>query len=144
MRPATLFFALVILAASSGDSVAGWDADHSMFLLDGYCPVSLHESKSWVRGNTAYSASYDGAKYLFASEEAHDRFLANPEKYAVTYGGFDIVIADQEGVLQVGDRRHGVFYKQHVFLFTCEASLQAFWANPDRYASHYLLRRATH
>ena len=56
--------------------------------LRGYDPVAYFEDRKPIRGVENLSASYGGARYLFASESHRKLFLKNPKKYVPEYGGF--------------------------------------------------------
>ncbi len=59
--------------------------------LDGDCCVSLIEMHAHVKGEEAFSSEWRGLRYLFLSEEEKVVFDSNPEKYAVAFGGLDVV-----------------------------------------------------
>lgn len=48
--------------------------------VDGYCPVCIMKGEL-VKGNSRYSATYKGKKYLFDTNEDKRMFLENPELY---------------------------------------------------------------
>ncbi len=56
--------------------------------LEGNDPVAFFADKKAESGNPTFSSEYNGAKYLFASEEHKQAFDAEPDKYAPKYGGF--------------------------------------------------------
>ena len=56
--------------------------------LRGYDPVAYFEDGKPTPGTEKLSASYGGARFLFASESHRKRFLQNPKKYIPQYGGF--------------------------------------------------------
>jgi YHS domain-containing protein len=65
------------------------NADTDIVAVQGYDVVSYHQGDGVpVKGNGHHVATYKGASYLFATEENHKIFTANPEKYAPAYGGF--------------------------------------------------------
>jgi YHS domain-containing protein len=102
--------------------------------LDGYCPVSLVEKHIWIRGTEEFSASHDGLTYHLASEAARTKFLENSERFAPVMSGNDPVIWRDEKRLVPGRREHGVFYRERIYLFSTEESLDKFGRHPDRYA----------
>ena len=55
--------------------------------LEGYDPVSYFDREP-TRGRPEISAAHDGIRYLFASPEHQERFLADPERYLPRYGGW--------------------------------------------------------
>ncbi len=108
--------------------------------LDGFCPVSLIEKHKWVPGDKRWGAYHLGRTYLFAGPEEQSKFLANSnyDRYAPVASGADVVIAAEEHKLVPGMREHGVFFKDRIFLFANEASLQKFSANPFYYMGQAL------
>jgi YHS domain-containing protein len=56
--------------------------------LGGTDPVAYATEGRPVEGDAAYSASYDGATWHFASAVNRDLFLSDPERYAPQYGGW--------------------------------------------------------
>lgn len=56
--------------------------------LDGYDPVAFFVEKTPMNGDPGISASYNGAKYFFASKEHKTAFEADPGKYAPQFGGY--------------------------------------------------------
>jgi protein disulfide-isomerase len=112
--------------------------------LDGCCPVTLVEKQQWVRGDKRWGALHQGRTYLFTGPEEQRRFLANFDRYAPVISGNDIVLAAEEQKAVPGFREHGVFYANHIFLFSSEATLQKFSSNPDYFANQALgaLRQA--
>jgi YHS domain-containing protein len=63
-------------------------AGASGIALDGYDPVAFFIDKKPTHGDPAISATYKGAKYLFASKEHKVKFEADPEKYVPQFGGY--------------------------------------------------------
>ncbi len=107
--------------------------DSSRLGLEGYCPVTLAEQERWVKGDRQWGAVHRGRTFLFASAEAQHKFLSNFDRYAPALSGFDPVRYADLGQLVDGKRAHGVFYRDQVYLFSSEASLQQFWNAPERY-----------
>jgi YHS domain-containing protein len=56
--------------------------------IQGYDPVAYFTKQKAVKGNAAYSYTYNGAKYLFASAENKNAFAQQPTKYEPQYGGW--------------------------------------------------------
>ncbi len=56
--------------------------------LRGYDPVAYFEVGQPTPGLPAFSHSYKGSTFQFASEANLKKFVADPEKYAPQYGGF--------------------------------------------------------
>ena len=103
--------------------------------LDGYCPVALVDRTKWVKGDPAYGAFHRGRTYLFTSAVEQQQFLANPDRFTPALSGWDLVRYAETGELVEGKREHGVFYRDRIYLFGDEASLQRFGARPDYYVA---------
>ncbi|MEC7696968.1 MAG: thioredoxin family protein [Planctomycetota bacterium] len=101
--------------------------------LDGMCPVELVEHKKWVAGQTQWGAYHRGRLYLFSGEHQQQRFLANPDYYSPVLSGYDPVVAAESHAFVLGHRKHGVFYKNRVYLFADEENLKRFYQSPDRF-----------
>ena len=56
--------------------------------VGGFDLISYREPDGPAAGDPAISATYDGARYLFVSEENREAFVADPEHYLPSYGGF--------------------------------------------------------
>jgi hypothetical protein len=77
-------------AAQAGikGSTAQINTDDRGVALGGYDPVAYFDSGKPTRGVDRLYASYDGARYLFATAAHRKAFLANPRKYLPEFGGF--------------------------------------------------------
>jgi protein disulfide-isomerase len=102
--------------------------------LDGYCPVTMVDQGKWQRGDERFGIVHRGRLYLFAGDAEKQRFWADPDRFAPMLSGNDPVEFVENGRLVPGHRRHGVFYRNQIYLFVSEASLQQFWNNPQRYS----------
>jgi hypothetical protein len=92
--------ALIVTTAPAGllvsmPAMAGVPGSHSQINLDGnglalggYDPVAYFDGGKPTHGVEAIFASYDGARYLFATAAHRSAFLANPKKYVPEFGGF--------------------------------------------------------
>ncbi|MEO1701236.1 MAG: YHS domain-containing (seleno)protein [Pseudomonadota bacterium] len=58
------------------------------FAVEGYDAVAYQTQDAAVKGSDAFTATHEGATYLFSSAENRDAFASNPAKYAPKYGGF--------------------------------------------------------
>lgn len=54
----------------------------------GYDPVAYFTAGKPVKGEDAFTAEWQGAKWKFSSRKNMELFKANPEKYAPQYGGY--------------------------------------------------------
>jgi hypothetical protein len=101
------------------------------------CPVELIEQKKWVTGNRQWGAYHRGRLYLFVGESQQQRFLRNPDYYSPVLSGYDPVVAFEEGQFLQGQRKHGVFFKNRVYLFASEANLAQFYQAPERFKAAF-------
>jgi YHS domain-containing protein len=91
----TAILAVLILVPLGGALHAGVpgstlpiNVDSTGLALDGYDAVAYFESGKPTPGNAKIQASYNGARYLFASEAHRKAFIKNPTKYLPEFGGF--------------------------------------------------------
>jgi YHS domain-containing protein len=63
------------------------DSDSAGVALKGYDPVS-YQTGSAVSGKAGIFALWNGAIWLFSSEQNRTRFLADPERFAPAFGGY--------------------------------------------------------
>jgi YHS domain-containing protein len=96
MKPvkAALAAILVSLAAASlvHPALAKTDAISTSFLnrnaVSGYDTVAYFKAGKPVKGDKRFSATYQGATWLFSSAENRAAFLKDPAAYAPQYGGY--------------------------------------------------------
>jgi YHS domain-containing protein/thiol-disulfide isomerase/thioredoxin len=103
--------------------------------LDGYCPVSMVESgfTKWVKGDARFGAIHRGRTYLFASQEAQQKFLADPDHFSPMLSGYDAVKYIEKGELVEGTRKFGAIHKDKMYLFADEAAMVRFERQPEAY-----------
>ena len=106
--------------------------------MDGYDPVTLVEQHRWQVGDRRFGAIHRGCTYLFVGPEEQKKFLANPDRYSPAISGHDVVAAMDYGQEIDGRRALGVEYGNRVYLFSSEATRQAFMQNRDHYAAEVL------
>ncbi|HUY92034.1 MAG TPA: thioredoxin family protein [Pirellulales bacterium] len=107
--------------------------------LDGYCVVSLFENrKQWQQGDVKWGVIHRGQLYLFVSQEAQQKFMANPDNYCPVCRGHDPVLVLDQNQAVPGRRQYGVFYGERIFLFANESTLEQFSQNPKRYSAEIL------
>ena len=56
--------------------------------IEGADPVAYFTERKYVPGAPQFAYDWEGASWLFASENNRDAFAENPEKYAPQYGGW--------------------------------------------------------
>jgi YHS domain-containing protein len=69
---------------SSGYAVSGYDVVAYFDLEQN--PVGTAQPAA-VRGNSAYTAEHNGAKWAFSTAENRDKFVADPDKYTPRFDG---------------------------------------------------------
>ena len=82
-----LFLPLPLYAGVLG-STSPVNLDASGLALRGYDPVAYFETGKPMRGMAKITASFGGARYLFATKAHRKSFLNNPTKYLPQFGGF--------------------------------------------------------
>ena len=108
--------------------------------LEGCCPVSIVDQvgvdgAQWVLGQPQFAATYQGQLFYFASEQARQRFLADPARYAPVTFGNDPVLAIDQGQMVAGNRTHALYFGNRMYLFANESTLTAFVNDRLRYSS---------
>ena len=102
--------------------------------LDGFCPVTLAQQQVWKSGDPRWGIIHRERLYLFSSREAMERFWKSPDQFAPMLSGFDVVRFFHNGELLSGERKHGAWWGQEIYLFADENSLKQFWSNPAFYS----------
>src|SRR4030095_17123656 len=62
--------------------------DETGLTIEGYDPVAYVTERKPVKGDSRFTAEYNGATFQFASAEHKTLFKNAPEKYAPQYGAF--------------------------------------------------------
>lgn len=70
------------------NSTAAVNVDADGVILRNFDATSYAAGAEPVEGSSEFSATVDGATYLFATAEARDAFAADPAKYQPAFGGF--------------------------------------------------------
>ena len=112
MKKMLIFFILVVIgftacaldrfdepvySSSTGKAVGGWDT------------VSYFNSSSPQLGSEQWQTEYNGATWLFSSEENLNLFKASPSKYAPAYGGYCAWAASQNYLAPGSPRYWDIF-----------------------------------
>ncbi|MFZ6799059.1 YHS domain-containing (seleno)protein [Undibacterium sp. Di24W] len=74
--------------AQDQNSSAAVNLDTQGVALHGYDPVAYFTVKAPTLGKAAYTHTFEGATYRFASKENLEKFKAHPAQYAPQFGGF--------------------------------------------------------
>ena len=112
--------------------------------LDGFCPVSLAgwagKFPQWQPGDPRWGAIHRGRLYLFVGQAQQQAFLQDPDRFSPMLAGRDVVRMIKYGEKTTGERRHGVTYRDRVYLFRDEYSLQEFRKAPAFFSREALKR----
>lgn len=89
----TLLLALTISACGlipqqAKSSINAVNVDENALAIQGYDPVAYFTLNAPTKGDSQYTASYQGATYWFSSANHQSLFKADPAKYAPQYGGY--------------------------------------------------------
>ncbi|MGB0367392.1 MAG: YHS domain-containing (seleno)protein [Flavobacteriaceae bacterium] len=82
-HPVLLFLLLPLLLFGQKKNI-----DKNLLAVNGYDLVSYFTKENPQKGNAAYKLSWQGAHYLFVSEEHKAIFKKNPKMYLPAYGGW--------------------------------------------------------
>jgi protein disulfide-isomerase len=102
--------------------------------FEGYCPVSMRNQWKWVPGDPRWGIVHRGRTYWFAGEAEQKQFWADPDRYSPALSGMDPVMAIDHQQQVPGKREHSIDYDNLFYMFSSEATLAQFTANPERYA----------
>ncbi len=58
------------------------------FAINGYDSVAYHLEMKPVKGDSDFTAEWNGAIWRFKSADNRDRFASEPERWAPKYGGY--------------------------------------------------------
>jgi hypothetical protein len=100
--------------------------------IGGFDPVSYFVDSKAVKGLEDFEAWQGGVVWRFHNEGNRASFLAHPDIYGPQFGGYDPTDVAR-GVTVAGNPRLWVVAGERLFLFSREASRDAFAANPSRY-----------
>ncbi|MEZ6062588.1 MAG: hypothetical protein R3C19_19775 [Planctomycetaceae bacterium] len=98
--------------------------------LNGLCIVSLKNGRQ-VQGSDQFQSIYKGRIYTFANADCRNLFDANPESYAVAFGGCDPVHFVKTH--QAMEGRYLVSHADRLYMFSTKENVSLFRENPERY-----------
>jgi YHS domain-containing protein/thiol-disulfide isomerase/thioredoxin len=113
-------------------------------MIDGYCPVSLWETRKWVKGSSEFKSEFRGQIYHLSSAEAKKTFEENPRRYTPRFLGCDPVIVWESDRAVRGTTRFGAFYDDELYLFSTPENRDKFKDTPDRYIRTRIVLRPEH
>ncbi len=101
--------------------------------LDGYCPVTLMRTQTWVRGLEKHAIRHRGKVYLLSSEETAKEFMSAPDSFTPVLSGHDPLVFLREGKLVEGTIYDGVLRQDNLlFLFSSDENKEYFRNNYER------------
>lgn len=92
------FTFLLSLPSAVAAQVNGNGTPHA---IGGYDPVAYFTDHHAVRGSEAHAFTWQGAQWLFASDEHRALFAASPSRYAPAYGGYCAYAVSQGRVARI-------------------------------------------
>ncbi len=101
--------------------------------LKGFCPVTLRDERDLKNALPEHHSTFKGRTYYFSSADAKATFDEHPQQYAPTSGGQDVVLL-KEKVTKEGSLDHAVWFKDRLYLFTSQKTLEQFVATPKEFA----------
>ncbi|MCH2594837.1 MAG: hypothetical protein MKZ95_03335 [Pirellulales bacterium] len=110
------------------------DSTTATLAMQGYCPVTIHQSGLWKNGSTEFQVNLDGKQYLFLDAATHTAFQENPSRYLPALGGDCPVTMVTTGARVHGSVYHPINYKGRLYLLAGESQSQTFKAEPTAYA----------
>ncbi|WP_437229688.1 thioredoxin family protein [Planctomicrobium sp. SH661] len=102
-------------------------------MLEGYCPVTLQNTRTWKKGDPQIHAEFKGQQFQFTSADARKEFLASPEKYVPQFLGCDAVLIFTADRAVAGSIEWGAYYDDHLYLFTSQENRRNFKESPEKY-----------
>lgn len=102
--------------------------------MGGYCPVSIAEQGTWVRGRYDFRVEVGGWVFLAAGPEQRDALAADPVKYVPALGGDCAVTLVERREYVRGSVFHVFEYQDRLYLFADAQQKNAFKENPAKYA----------
>jgi YHS domain-containing protein len=80
--------AMLILAAACQKEKTTINMTGEGIAIKGYDPVAYFTEREPVQGSMKFRFDWEGATWLFESQQHLDLFKDNPEKYSPKYGGY--------------------------------------------------------
>lgn len=102
--------------------------------MDGYCPVTLRNSRSWKAGQKEFSLEHERQVFYFTSAANRDEFQANPARFAPRLMGCDPVTLVESDLAIRGSTQFGAFFDGQLFLFESDDTRTKFRKTPGRYS----------
>ncbi len=101
--------------------------------LKGFCPVKLRDERDLKNALPEHHSTFKGRTYYFSSADAKAAFDEHPQQYAPISGGQDVVLLKDKATKE-GSLDHAVWFKDRLYLFTSQKTLEQFVATPKEFA----------
>ena len=102
--------------------------------MSGYCPVSLRQDGTWVRGRQEFSVNFKQIVFLTAGERERDLLKNDPADYLPACSGECAVSLVEREEHVRGSVFHAAEFDGRLFLFADAAAKAKFKAKPEKYA----------
>jgi YHS domain-containing protein len=102
--------------------------------MSGYCPISLRQDGTWVRGRQEFSVNFKDIQFLTAGARERDLLKSDPADYLPACSGECAVSLVERDEHVRGSVFHAAEFDGRLFLFADAAAKTKFKANPEKYA----------
>ena len=102
--------------------------------MSGYCPVSLRQDGTWVRGRQEFSVNFKQIVFLTAGARERDLLKNDPADYLPACSGECAVSLVELDEHVRGSVFHAAEFDGRLFLFADAAAKTRFKATPEKYA----------
>ncbi len=100
--------------------------------MKGFCPVALRDDRDLQNALPEHASLFKGRTYYFSSADAKATFDEQPEQYAPMACGNDVVLLKTKDTKE-GSLDFAVWYKDRLYLFTSQKTLEQFIATPSEF-----------
>jgi YHS domain-containing protein len=100
-----------------------------------FCLVKFKEERVFTPGLPEFTMEYRAQRFRLSSAEAAEKFQADPERFAPTAGGLDIVSFRNNQEIIQGSLDFAVWYKQRLYLFSNFENVKSFQRQPEEFAA---------
>ena len=125
----TIFLSFTVMVAlffiSCSSSLPPVNADSHGVAIKGYDAVAYHTMHKAVKGKSIYQFEWNGAKWLFSTQEHLQLFMDFPEHYSPKYGGYCTYAVSQGDIADI-DPEAWTLFKGKLYL-NLNKDVQALW-----------------
>jgi protein disulfide-isomerase len=102
--------------------------------MDGFCPVTLSQTRAWVPGKVEFLFEHQNQIYYFAGDKELADFKADPGKFAPRLLGCDAVTYSESNIPVPGTTKFGAFFDGELYLFETAENRAKFKADPGKFS----------